>query len=665
MIRSSLCRPAIAALSLLLFVAALPAAADVPSAALLANTPQKTASGATYTAPASWTMSATNGVTVWTPPEGDLRIAFVELTGALDGKDAIAKAWAQWQPDFKRSASLAQDLPGRQGWDAGTVIAYETSPAEHAVVQAIASRHGATTTVILIDGSAATAEKRSSDAGLIAASLRPGDYAREMFSGKTAHQLDSRRITQLMAFVSTAMGELKIPGVGIALSDHGRIVYEGGLGVRDVATKAAVDANTRFMIASNTKGLSTLLLAKMVDLGKVRWDEPVVEVYPSFRLGDDTVTKSVLLKHLVCACTGVPRKDMEWLLNTNPQTPATQTFAYLAATAPTSKFGEVFQYNNLMATAAGYIAGHLAYPDMEIGAAYDRSMQTFIFDPLGMSRTTFSMRAALADSDHAEPFGLDIDGKLARDSQDVNEAIAPFRPAGGAWSTPHDMIRYVDDELALGKLPSGVQLVSEKNLLQRRERTVAIGEDGWYGMGLMTDNRYGIPIVHHGGDLAGYHSDWFAFPDAQVGAVILTNSDQGPILRGQFMRRILELMYDGKPEAAENVATSEKQIVAAQIAERPRLTVPVPSALASMFASRYTNPDLGPMVVRYDGAGLSFRFNSLASHVAARKNDDGSTSYVTIDPGNDGFEFAFGTGANAKNLLLRDGQHVYTFTPSS
>jgi len=169
---------------------------------------------------------------------------------------------------------------------------------------------------------------------------------------------------------------------------------------------------------------------------------------------------------------------------------------------------------------------------------------------------------------------LDIDGKLARDSQDVNEAIAPFRPAGGAWSTPHDMIRYVDDELALGKLPSGVQLVSEKNLLQRRERTVAIGEDGWYGMGLMTDNRYGIPIVHHGGDLAGYHSDWFAFPDAQVGAVILTNSDQGPILRGQFMRRILELMYDGKPEAAENVATSEKQIVAAQIAERPRLTVP-------------------------------------------------------------------------------------------
>ena len=56
---------------------------------------------------------------------------------------------------------------------------------------------------------------------------------------------------------------------------------------------------------------------------------------------------------------------------------------------PTSKFGEVFQYSNLMAAAAGYIAGATAMPGKEWGAAYDAAMRTKVFEPLGMSTTTF------------------------------------------------------------------------------------------------------------------------------------------------------------------------------------------------------------------------------------------------------------------------------------
>ena len=187
-----------------------------------------------------------------------------------------------------------------------------------------------------------------------------------------------------------------MPGTAIALIDHGKVVFEGGFGVRNVSTAQPVDANTLFMVASNTKGMSTLLLSELVDQGKLRWDEPVVDVYPSFRLGDAATTKSVLVKHLVCACTGLPRKDLEWIFTSTPQTPVTKTFDFLAATAPTSKFGEVFQYNNLMATAAGFIGGHVAYPTMELGAAYDRAMQTMVFDPLGMRSTTFDTAKARA-----------------------------------------------------------------------------------------------------------------------------------------------------------------------------------------------------------------------------------------------------------------------------
>ena len=68
-------------------------------------------------------------------------------------------------------------------------------------------------------------------------------------------------------------------------------------------------------------------------------------------------------------------------------------------------------------------------------------------------------------------------------------------------------------------------------------------------MALIIDKRWGVTVVHHGGDLAGYHSDMMWLPEYNVGAVILTNSDTGYALRGPFLRRLVELLFDGKAEA--------------------------------------------------------------------------------------------------------------------
>ena len=66
----------------------------------------------------------------------------------------------------------------------------------------------------------------------------------------------------------------------------------------------------------------------------------------------------------------------------------------LGTMQPTSKFGELFQYSNPMAAAAGFVGGHVAYPQLELGAAYDEAMQTLVFDPLGMTATTFDFAKA-------------------------------------------------------------------------------------------------------------------------------------------------------------------------------------------------------------------------------------------------------------------------------
>lgn len=640
-------------------------AAPAAAPALAGDTPSKTPSGATFTAPKEWSLQAGSTFVVIAAPEGDTNIAIVDVPSAADAGAAVAAAWKVYRPDAHHSVRLISPLEARNGWDERKVVEYETSPNERATIGALALRRGTQWTVFIVDGHDATAEKRGAAIGLVAESLRPPGYSRETFAGRTAHPLDAARIEAIKTFVQTSMQELEVPAVSIALFDAGHVVFEGGFGVREVGKSEPVDANTLYMIASNTKGLTTLLLARLADDGKLSWDERVTQAYPTFRLGSEATTQEVLIKHLVCACTGVPRKDLQWIFNTNPSTPASDTFVQLAATQPTSRFGEVFQYSNLMASAAGYIGGHLVYPDRELGGAYDLAMQNLIFNPLDMSSTTLDMTRAMANPNHASPHGDDVDGTVTLANAAVNYAIIPYRPAGAAWSSADDMIKYVEDELTPGRLPNGTQFISAKNVLARRLPNVPVGEDSYYGMGLMVNDRWGVPVVHHGGDLVGFHSDWLAIPSAGVGAVILTNSDRGADLRDAFMRRVLEVLYDGKPEAAAQVAAAAA-LDRAEIAKaRKRLVVPAAAGLASQLANRYANADLGQIQVIRSGENVAFDFGSWKSSVASRVNDDKTVSFVTIDPGVVGIAFTVGNRQGRRTLTIRDPQHEYIYTEAA
>jgi CubicO group peptidase (beta-lactamase class C family) len=420
-----------------------------------------------------------------------------------------------------------------------------------------------------------------------------------------------------------------------------------------------VDEHTKFIIASNTKALTTLLLAKLVDDGKLGWDTPVTSLYPEFKLGDADTTRQVLIKHLICACTGMPRQDLDWLFNFEKQTPKSQ-LELLGRIQPTTKFGETFQYSNSMAAAAGFIAGHVLAPKKELGAAYDDAMRTRVFGPLGMTETTFDYDAALR-SNHATAHSWDVDGKLALSLMDLNRSAISLRPAGEAWSTVHDMAKYVAMELAKGTLPGGKRYVSEDALLARRKPQVPIGEFETYGMGLMVNGEWGVPYVHHGGDLVGFHSDMFWIPEANVGGVILTNGP-GFLIRDPFIRKTLEVLYDGHPEADENAASAAKQMKAEVASERPRLTIPPDASIVAGLAKRYTNASLGDIVVTTEGTTCTFHFGGWKSPIATRKNDDGTMAVVTTATGADGITFVVRTRDGKRVLVVRDMQHEYVFT---
>ena len=635
------------------------AAAGAAAERAAADTPKATAAGTTFTIPKDWAMTTKDALVVLDPPEGDSHLALFDVD-AKDADAAVAAAWAAYRPDAKRPLKLASPQAPRNGWEERRTYQYETSPNERVNVVALALRAGSHWLVAVIDASDPTMGKRGSQFSLVVNSLRPKGYKRETFAGKKAHPIDAKMIATLTDFLKNGMTATQTPGVGFSLIDGGKVVYEGGLGVKELGKPDKVDADTLFIAASNTKAMTTLLLAELADDKKLRWDQPVTEVYPAFKLGDPATTKQVLVKHLICACTGMPRQDLEWLFEFRQSTPAS-SLAMLGTMQPTSKFGDVFQYSNLMAAAAGYVGASLAFPGKELGAAYDEAMQTKVFRPLGMTHTTFDFATALK-GDVAQPHGDDVDGKVRRARMDLNESAIPVRPAGGLWTSAHDLSRYVVMELAKGELPDGKRLVSAENLLARRAPQVLVSEDITYGMGLILDKRWGVDVVHHGGDLAGYHSDMFWLPDYGVGGVILTNADGGVLLRGPFLRKLVELLFDGNPEADAALSTAVAQQKAEIAKERERLVVPADPAETAKLAPRYSSQALGPIDVRYEGDSVVFDVGEWRSAVASRKNDDGTISFLTIEPTVAGFEFVVAPPSDGKrSLVIRDAQHEYVF----
>jgi CubicO group peptidase (beta-lactamase class C family) len=625
---------------------------------LASDTKRATSDGATFVAPGGWWIETRANAVILTP-EGDSRLGLVDVH-TNDADVAVKIAWTAVEPNMKWALKLAIDGPGREGWDSFRNYQYEVSPNERRAVGARACKRGDAFTVVVWNFDRAVGEKRSGQSAAVFDHLQPSGFKRESFAGKKAQPLDAERVAKLKDFIEKARAELGIPGVAMGVYQEGKIVFEGGFGVRQLGQSTPVDAETLFMIASNTKSMTTLLLATLVDEGKLSWDTPVVAVMPDFKLGDAETTKQVLIKHLVCACTGLPRQDLEWLLEFQNATPASE-LALLATFQPTSKFGELFQYSNLLAASGGFVAAHLLFPGRELGTAYDEAMARRVFGPISMTSTTFDFKKALAGN-HASPHAWDVDGVTSAAEMAINYAVVPLRPAGGAWSNAKDMMRYLRMELGRGEISEGKRVASEANVVKRREQQIKIGNDVSYGMGLEVDREWGIPVVHHGGSMIGYKSDMFYLPEHDVAAVILVNSDEGGRILNPFSRRLLEVLFDGKPEAEEDVAVAARNMKSAVAKERKRLAVPADQSASEKLARRYTNASLGEVTVSREGAQTRFDFGEWQSAVASRKNDDGTTSFVTIVPGMAGLAFVMNKTDEHRTLTLRDAQHNYVFT---
>src|SRR5438552_3922750 len=159
----------------------------------------------------------------------------------------------------------------------------------------------------------------------------------------------------LDAWVARAMAGFRTPGVAVAIVKDGRVLFSKGFGVRRLGSPEKVDEDTLFGIASNTKAFTAAALAMLVDEGKIKWDDRVIDHLPGFRMSDPYVTREITVRDLLTHRSGMglgagdlmffPDSDF-----TREQIVFNQRYIPLA-----TSFRSAYAYDNALYLVAGQI----------------------------------------------------------------------------------------------------------------------------------------------------------------------------------------------------------------------------------------------------------------------------------------------------------------------
>jgi CubicO group peptidase (beta-lactamase class C family) len=399
-------------------------------------------------------------------------------------------------------------------------------------------------------------------------------------------------VPDLEAYTRNAMHAFGVPGLAIGIIAGDRLVYAKGFGVRSKAGGAPVDARTVFQIGSTTKAFLAATQGIMVDRGKFRWDDRVVDLYPEFQLRDPWVTRELRVFDLLAQRSGLPPyvNDALGFIGLD-EAAMVRSLRYVE---PVSSFRTTFAYTNITHVLAGLIVAKAAgAPD------WNMVLRRELFDPLGMKDSSYTAAAIAAAPNHAEGYRWAPTGMTELPFTQVFPY--DYGGAGDINSNVEDMARWVRLQIGDGSF-EGKRIVSAESMAAARTPKVAVSDKAFYALGWIVQQTPNGNIVWHNGGTSGFGSYVGLLLDKGVGIVILANAVGFPDAIGSWvMDRIL-----GNPQVDHTAnllkAATAKYDTSVKMFAKPEHPRPFPSL--APLAGRFANPAIGKASVTVEGDAL-------------------------------------------------------------
>lgn len=340
----------------------------------------------------------------------------------------------------------------------------------------------------------------SSDAAVTDHEHSPGPGARPGAAERDAPSIS--------AALSGVFDGTPVPGAVAAIARAEGVTEVGAWGLRKAGGEAAMSSADAVHVGSDTKAMTAVLAARLVDAGELRWDSTLQEVLPALAPRVHEAYRGATLTHFLRHTSGAPANARDW--RQFPDRPLRERRLEIAAAslgeAPAAAPGTRFQYSNL-----GYLVAGLMI-EVTRDQPWEELMRTEVFKPLGIlgagfgapgttgeePGTTGEENAAWGHVLRAKPQPVQIDNDPA------------LGPAGTVHLPVADWARFAlqfTDAAAMAEDPDAPFLSPAA-----RKKLVEVGLDdhsfGW----IVTERGWagGTALTHSGSNTTWYATAWVA-----------------------------------------------------------------------------------------------------------------------------------------------------------
>ncbi|AUZ53993.1 penicillin-binding protein [Stenotrophomonas acidaminiphila] len=344
------------------------------------------------------------------------------------------------------------------------------------------------------------------------------------------------------AAVQQAFEHYRLPGLAVGVIEDGKVVHVATRGELVAGEGRRVDGDTLFKIASNTKAMTAAVLARLVQAGRLRWDDPVTRYLPAFRMYDPWVTRNMQVRDLLIHNSGLGLGAGDLMLWPEPNHFSRQDIiAGLAHLKPAGSFRADYAYDNLLYVVAGEVAAAAA------GKPYAALVRQEIFGPLGMDRCQVGEWSPAKAGNVAQPHYRQDERNVVVGRDGDVAADFPSMAAGGVRCSLDDMLRWMQALLDPARVPGWLD-ATQRRALWTAHMPMPIGQRlrDWdnthflaYGYGWRLSDMDGQWKVAHTGTLSGMYSSLALLPDRRSGVVILINGE-GEDARTALMQALLK-----------------------------------------------------------------------------------------------------------------------------